>query len=176
MDAWWRYVASAKTALVALIVSRTALAVVHLYGWYPEKTLAAGIVAINRRVGDVIGRLLVRFERAPVVPDAPGLVWKRLKDGWVAIWKPQPEILKRGYQIKQVRLALIETGKKCSPVQTRFISERCVHLQHEMLQFEGSEPPKPPKRKWQHEDPSMEEILQSIRRIIADDDESRSAA
>jgi hypothetical protein len=178
MDALWRYIASVKTALVALIVSRTALAVVHLYGWYPEKTLAAWIVAFNRRVGAVVGRLLVRFERAPVVPDAPGLVWKRRKDGWLAIWKLRPEIVKRGYQIKRMRLALIETGKKCSSVERQWISDRCTHLQHEMLQFKGSEPPKPrrrPKRQRLHEDPKMEEILQSIRRIIAADDESRSA-
>jgi hypothetical protein len=169
MDALWRTVVSMWTALVALIVSRAALAIAHLYGWYPEKKLAEGIVAINERLGNLIGRLFVRFEKPPIVPDAPGLVWKRRKDGWMAIWKPRPEVVKRGYLIKRMRLALVETGRECSPVQRQWISDRCIHLQHDMLQFKGSEPPKQKKR--QREEPSMEEILRSIRQIIAADDE-----
>jgi hypothetical protein len=140
MDMLWRVIASAWIALVALMASRTALAIAHLYDWHPEKILATRIVAINRRVGDLIGRLTVRFEKPPVVPDAPGLVWKRRKDGWMAIWKPRPDLRKRGYPIKPMRLALVEVGRKCSPVQKRFISERCIHLQHDMLQFERSAP------------------------------------
>lgn len=168
MDALWRIVASVWTALVASIVSRAALAIAHLYGWYPEKMLAAGIAAINGRVGNLIGPLIGRFERPPIIPDTPGLVWKRRKDGWLAIWKPRPEVLKLGYPIKRIRLALVEIGK-CSPVQRQWISDRCIHLQHDMLQFKGSEPPKRKRRRY--EEPSMEEILRSIRRTIAANDE-----
>src|SRR5271163_2518339 len=97
MDAWWRLVASVWTALVALIVSRAAFTVAHVYGWYPEKVLAAWIVAVNKRVGKKIRGFIGRFEKPPIVPDAPGLVWKRRKDGWLAIWKARPDAIKRGY-------------------------------------------------------------------------------
>jgi hypothetical protein len=167
MDALWRMAAGVWTALVAMIVSRAALAIAHLYDWYPEKILAAWVVAINRRFGDLIGRFFVRFGKPPIIPDAPGLVWKRRKDGWQAIWKPRSDIFERGYPIKQIRLALEE---KFSPVQKRYISEQCVHLQHDMLKFDGSAPPAPVKRKKQRKEPSMEEILRSIREIIAADD------
>jgi hypothetical protein len=167
MDALSRIVASVWTALVALIVSRTALAIAHFYDCYPEKILAAWVAAINRRVGDLIGRFFVRFQKPPVIPDAPGLVWKRLKDGWQANWKPRPDILKRGYPTKRIRLALEE---KFSPVQKRWISERCMCLQDDMLKFEASLPSAPVKRKREDQEPSMEEILRSIRQIIADDD------
>lgn len=167
MDASWRIVASMWTALVALIVSRTALAIAHLYDWYPEKILAAWVVGINRRFGDLIGRFFVRFQKPPVIPDAPGLVCKRLKDGWLASWKPRPDILKRGYPIKRIRLCLEE---KFSPVQKQYISEQCIQLHRDMLKFEASLPSAPAKRKREDQEPSMEEILRSIRQIIADDE------
>jgi|HubBroStandDraft_5_1064220.scaffolds.fasta_scaffold18560_5 hypothetical protein len=100
MEAFWRNVASVCTALVALIASRTALAIAHLYDCYPERILAAWVVAINTRAGDLIGRFFVRFQKPPIIPDTPGLIWKRRKAGWLAIWKPRPEIVKRGYPIK----------------------------------------------------------------------------
>lgn len=167
MDAVWRMVAAVWTALVALIVSRAALAIAHLYDWYPEKILAAWVVATNRRFGDLIGRFFVRFQKPPIIPDAPGLVWKRLKDGWLASWKPRPDVLKRGYPIKRIRLALAE---KFSPVQKRYISDQCIQLQRDMLKFEASAPPAPVKKKRDDQEPSMEEILRSIRQIITDDD------
>jgi hypothetical protein len=167
MNASWRVVVSVCTAFVALIASRTALAIAHLYDCYPEKILAAWVVAINRRFGDLIGRSFVRFQKPPVIPETPGLIWKRRKAGWQAIWKPRPDILKRGYPIKQYRLALEE---KFSPVQKRWLSERCIQLQHEMLKFGGSAPSAPVKQKKQRQEPSMEEILRSIRQIIADND------
>jgi hypothetical protein len=132
MDALWRIIAGAWIALVALIASRAALAVAHLYGWYPEKILAAWVVVTNKRVRNLIGGLIIRFERAPIVPDAPGLVWKRRKDGWLAIWKARPDAIKRGYPTKQRRIAVVE---KCSPVEKEFISDICTALQYDMLQF-----------------------------------------
>jgi hypothetical protein len=167
MDAFWRMVAAVWTALVALIVSRAAVAIAHLYDCYPEKILAAWVVAIDNRVGNLLGRVFVRLQKSPVIPDTPGLVWIRRKYGWQAIWKPRPDILKRGYPIKQIRLALEE---KFSPVQKRYISARCIDLQNDMLKFERSAPPAPIKRKKEGQEPSMEEILRSIRQIIADDD------
>lgn len=161
MDALCRIGASVWTALAALIVSRAALATAHFYGWYPEKILAARVVAINRRIGKLVGRLVVRFERPPIVPDAPGLVWKRRKDGWLAIWKPRPDVLKRGYPNKKTRLAVVG---ECSSLEKEFISDMCTRLQYDMLQFKG---PAPRKRNRQQEDLSMKEILRSIRRIIA---------
>jgi hypothetical protein len=167
MNASWRMVVSVCTAFVALIASRTVLAIAHLYDCYPEKILAAWVVAINRRFGDLIGRFFVRFGKPPVIPDTPGLVWKRRKAGWQAVWKPRPDIFMRGYPIKQVRLALEE---KFSPVHKRYISEQCTRLQHDMLKFERYAPPAPVKQMRQDQEPSMEEILRSIREIIADDD------
>ena len=167
MDALWRIITGTWIALVASLVSGTTLAVAHIYGWHPEKILAARIVEINKRVANQVGRLIVCFQTPPIVPDAPGLVWKRRKDGWVAIWSARQDIVKRGYFPKRRILAIV--AKNCSSVEKEWISDRCMDLQYDMLQFKGSAPR---KRKRQKEDPAMEEILQSIRRIIAADSAS----
>jgi hypothetical protein len=119
----------------------------------------------------LVRRVAARFEKPPVVPDAPGLVWKRHKDGWGAIWQARPDYVKAGYRPKYRRLALVG---KCSPCEKEFIAEICTSLQYNMLKFQ--KPPPPTKRKKQklkqEQEPTMEEILASIRRIIADDDAS----
>jgi hypothetical protein len=175
MDAFSRIIAHTWTGLVALIAARTALAVANLYGWYPDKILAARIVAANKRLRATIRRLTASFEKPPVVPDAPGLVWKRHRDGWGAIWKARPDYVKAGYRPKFRRVALV---RECSPCEKEFIADICTSLQYDMLRFEKPFPPKPKKPSKQKMTPEqqagMEEILASIRRIIADDDASRA--
>jgi hypothetical protein len=174
MDALSRFVAHTWTSLVALIAARTALTVAHLYGWYPEKILAARLVAINKRRRIVVRRLTARFESPPIVPDAPGLVWKRRKDGWLAIWKARPEIVKDGFAIKQRRLLVVE--KKCTAAEMKFIADMCTNSQFEMLNFERSAryKPKEPMKQKKDQEPTIEDILASIRRIIASEPNSPS--
>lgn len=68
----------------------------------------------------------------PRVDDAPGLVWRPMKDRWEARWQARTDLVKKGFYPKSVRLW---TGTEPTPVEARRISDRCQHLQGEMLVF-----------------------------------------
>jgi hypothetical protein len=55
MDDLSRIIANTWTGLVSLVAARTALAVANLYGWYPDKILAARIVTANKRYAPWFG-------------------------------------------------------------------------------------------------------------------------
>ena len=72
----------------------------------------------------------------PVVENAPGLVWKKLKHGWQAQWRAQAGIAKRGYTPKKVRLWQ-STKEILEPdeISKEFIAQRCRVLQDDMLLY-----------------------------------------
>jgi hypothetical protein len=80
-------------------------------------------------------------ERQPPVLGlpAPGLVWRRRSDGWVATWQARTDRIKDGYTPRYVHLWVGEAPTEDEAVA---ISTRCQHQQYEMLVF-GRELPKP---------------------------------
>lgn len=75
--------------------------------------------------------------------EAPGLVWRKRKDGWVATWQARTDIVKRGFSPKYVA---IWHGAELDDIQAEDISTRCKHLQFTMLAWSrGVAPPPPPE-------------------------------
>lgn len=68
----------------------------------------------------------------PKIDDAPGLVWKRRKNGWEARWQARTDLVKRDFPIKSQGLKLW-TGGELDAADIIFIQERCQALQGEML-------------------------------------------
>lgn len=69
---------------------------------------------------------------SPRVEDAPGLVWRPLKDRWEARWQCRTDLAQKGFYPKSVRLW---TGLEPTPAEARRISDRCQHYQSSMLVF-----------------------------------------
>ena len=79
----------------------------------------------------------------PYVGQAPGLVWRERKDGWVATWQARTDIIKRGYTPKYVPLW---SGQELTEQQAEDIANRCQSLQFEMLAWSrGVEKPPAPE-------------------------------
>lgn len=74
---------------------------------------------------------------------APGLVWRKRKDGWVATWQARTDIINRGYTPKSWPVWI---GAEPSSAEALEISTRCQHLQFEMLAWSrGVAPPPAPE-------------------------------
>lgn len=82
-------------------------------------------------------------ERQPPVLGllAPGLVWRRRSDGWVATWQARTDRVKAGYSPRYVQLWV---GEVPTQEEAETISLRCHHQQYEMLTFGRDLPPDQP--------------------------------
>jgi hypothetical protein len=67
----------------------------------------------------------------PKIENAPGLVIRRIKNGWVFWWFARTDIVKKGYPIKSQRVFAI--NGEPDERDRAFISDRCIKLQDEML-------------------------------------------
>src|SRR5690242_3495169 len=61
---------------------------------------------------------------------APGLIWREMKDGWEARWQARTDLVRRGFLPKSVR---IWAGQMPDELARAFITERAEQLQAEML-------------------------------------------
>jgi hypothetical protein len=66
----------------------------------------------------------------PEFPNAPGLSLKPMKNGWQARWRARADLVARGYRPKHMRLW---QGTVPSPVEQKWVEDRCQSLQTEML-------------------------------------------
>lgn len=81
-------------------------------------------------------------ERQPPVLGlpAPGLVWRKRKDGWVATWQARTDRINDGYRPKYVPLW---AGAELTEAEALDISTRCQHQQFDMLTWGRELPPEP---------------------------------
>lgn len=68
----------------------------------------------------------------PKIEDAPGLVWRPRKNGWVAYWQARSDLVKAGFQPQTSRLW---DGVEPSKLEADHIATQCRRLQAEMLTF-----------------------------------------
>jgi hypothetical protein len=66
----------------------------------------------------------------PRVEDAPGLVWRERKNGWVAYWQARSDLVKKGYAPGAVRLW---EGAELDEIDALEISSQCNEHQSVML-------------------------------------------
>lgn len=66
----------------------------------------------------------------PKVAEAPGLIWKPRKEGWVAYWQARSDIVRDGFETATVRLW---EGVEPSEIDRLHLSEQCKRLQADML-------------------------------------------
>lgn len=86
---------------------------------------------------------------------APGLVWRRRKDDWVATWQARTDRVADGYRPKTVRMW---EGSAPSEAEALEISTRCQHQQFDMLTW-GRDLPEP-------EPPQPDHFTGSLRSLI----------
>lgn len=67
---------------------------------------------------------------SPRVENAPGIVWRKLKSGWLARWQARSDLVKSGYRPSSVWLW---SGPDPAELDQAFISQECTRLQDEML-------------------------------------------
>lgn len=72
---------------------------------------------------------------------APGLVWRKRLDGWVATWQARTDRVNDGYRPKYVPLW---SGSELTEAEAVDISTRCQHQQFDMLTWGRELPPAPP--------------------------------
>jgi hypothetical protein len=68
----------------------------------------------------------------PIIPDAPGLVWRPHRLGWKAFWQCRTDLVNKGFTPKSI---LLWSGAEPSKTEVAFIQDRCRRLQDEMLLF-----------------------------------------
>lgn len=90
------------------------------------------IVKISKALGLSLNKVADCEPAVPPNVEAPGLVWKRFKDGWEARWVVPPTMYAAGFGIKSER---VWRGKKPTPADRKFIQEHCAGNQAEMLQW-----------------------------------------
>src|SRR5580698_3404209 len=66
----------------------------------------------------------------PEIADAPGLIWKPRKEGWVAYWQARSEIVKTGFSPSTVRLW---EGMEPSETDRMHLAAQCQRLQADMV-------------------------------------------
>lgn len=70
----------------------------------------------------------------PKIENAPGLTWRKLKHGQEARWRARPDLVRRGYTPKVIRLwAATEKHPEPNEVEIAYIQDRCTSMQSEML-------------------------------------------
>lgn len=74
---------------------------------------------------------------------APGLVWRKRQNDWVATWLARTDIIERGYKPRSWPLWI---GVDPTPAEAETIATQCQHRQYEMLAWSrGVEPPPEPE-------------------------------
>lgn len=69
----------------------------------------------------------------PVIGDAaPGLVWRRRKNEWAAVWLCRTDIFEKGFSPRTVPLW---SGNELTDDDRRYIVQECARLQDQMLAF-----------------------------------------
>jgi hypothetical protein len=68
----------------------------------------------------------------PRVEDAPGLVWRPRKAGWVATWQARTDLIQAGYTPQTARLW---AGADLTGMEAEHIAVQCRRLQSDMLTF-----------------------------------------
>lgn len=68
----------------------------------------------------------------PKIEDAPGLVWRSRKDGWVATWQARSDLVGLGFLPQTARLW---AGTELTAQEAAHIAQQCRRLQSEMLSF-----------------------------------------
>lgn len=68
----------------------------------------------------------------PRIENTPGLVWRRKKEGWEALWRARSDLVERGYPLKNKSLWV---GLEPSETEKARISDTCVQMQDEMLNW-----------------------------------------
>jgi hypothetical protein len=142
-------------------MTRIVVALLQAFGWHPEKQFEKYARQLVRSARTRYLRfrrrktIAIQDRDRPIVENAPGLVWKRRAHGWDARWNARTDI--KTFEPRTVRLW---SGIEPSAVEADYIADTCRRLQDAMLDH---------CRKQRREEPSMEEILASIRKIIADD-------
>lgn len=66
----------------------------------------------------------------PLVANAPGLVWRRRVNEWVATWQARSDLTKRGFTPKTVPLW---RGQEPTEIDRAQIQDQCSRLQNEMI-------------------------------------------
>lgn len=66
----------------------------------------------------------------PSFPNAPGLSLQPMKHGWQARWRARKDLIDRGFRPKHMRLW---RGVEPSPIERKWVEDRCNILQTEML-------------------------------------------
>ena len=173
-------------AFFALVCSRALLAVAHSFGWFPEQQLAKLVLnsptiiqtewlawtmltalaliiwlvldylVYKREFRHFIEALWSRFQGAPSVDDAPGLRWTKLKRHWKAEWRATPEAIRGGYEPEKIMIWRGPLAETQSADVRGYILHRCKAFQADMLA--------------KHPEPTIQDILAAIRRIIANDE------
>jgi hypothetical protein len=70
--------------------------------------------------------------KPPQIDDAPGLVWRPRKNGWVATWQARTDLVKLGYAPQTARLW---SGSELSDIDAEHIATNCRRLQSDMRLF-----------------------------------------
>jgi hypothetical protein len=65
---------------------------------------------------------------APKIDDAPGLTWRRVKDGWIAYWQARTDLVKRGFPISLHKL----WDSRTADAWRKYIQDFCTTMQAEM--------------------------------------------
>lgn len=73
---------------------------------------------------------MTEYQYPPQIKDAPGLVWRRRVNEWVATWQARSDLGKRGFRPKTVPLW---RGQAPDDLARADIQDQCNRLQREML-------------------------------------------
>lgn len=84
----------------------------------------------------------IAMNAPPKVDNAPGLVWKPMKDGWAARWYARADLVRRGYKPKSIS---VWSGQTPDKMEIGYIQQRCGDQQTDMLAFSAGGVPKPGK-------------------------------
>lgn len=68
----------------------------------------------------------------PRIENAPGLTWRRQKEGWEALWRARSDIVAKGFRPKNQRVWI---GESLTETAKNEIADACRRLQDEMLVF-----------------------------------------
>lgn len=178
-------------ALFALVCSRALLAIFHSFGWYPEQQLTELLLAspsflqrelalwlllavsalvmwfaidylvYQRDLTHAWRSLRATVEARPHVDYAPGVVFTKLKKHWKAEWRATPEAIKGGFKPRTFQIYRGPRSEFEDPAVKDYIAHRCKAMEGAMNENHSGT---------RADEPSMEEVLAAIRRVIAPED------
>jgi len=88
---------------------------------------------------------------------APGIVWRRRKNDWVATWQARTDIINKGYHRKSWPLWI---GNELTAKEAAMISTQCQHFQFEMLAWNRKIDPPPPQ------EPDLSQFDGSVKSLV----------